>query len=337
MSCKSDVHDHPPTGAAVSSQVHTAQSNFPTETNVLIIGGGPAGLSAAYTCQTLGVPHLLLEAAEELGGQLRWTHSPVIGVIGSTNLAPADVCKQLVSTVIMSGCFFRTRAAVIGLDVGERTAIVSVSEVIHKVRFKSLILATGASERRLGVAGEELPQVFGAHFSTSRSAAQFANRRVVVVGGGDRALEGALHLALAGAEVFVIHRRAQFRARPDFEQRVWFDSRIHVVLSTVVEAMKSDEQSQAVVVTLRDTSNGRIFNEIVDAVVVRIGMAPQNSLIRAFVDLSEDGTVLTDRFLQTSQPGIYAVGDASTPAWGSSVVTAIGHGALAVRHASHSQ
>ncbi|KPV44618.1 NAD(P)/FAD-dependent oxidoreductase [Alicyclobacillus ferrooxydans] len=311
---------------------------------MLIIGGGPAGLSAAYACQTLGMRHLLLEGTAELGGQLSWTHSTIHGFLFSDAQSPAAVRQQFVDAVVDKGCQFETSVKAKQIIVGDNRPITVVVRGEHEQRditCRKLIVAAGAKARRLGVPGEDLPQVYGASFSVTKHSALFQGKVVAVIGGGDRALEGALYAANAGAQVMLIHRGAEFSARQEFRTALLRQPQVKVMLNTSVASISNSSRGmQQVTRNMMGTVKLRLVNhcegqcseEIVDAVVLRIGMAPDTTLLEGVAKMNADHTVVTNRFLQTTHSDIYAIGDIATPTFATSLAVAVSHGALAVRH-----
>ncbi|HEU4963817.1 MAG TPA: FAD-dependent oxidoreductase [Bacilli bacterium] len=319
--------------------------------DVVIVGGGPAGISAAIWCKRLGLSHLLVEAELELGGQLFAIHNPVIDYPGVRAENGREVQALFAEHVCELECDVLRAAEVLKIDVLQKKIVVrhlgsrSIPSPVFAdslgsyypstvdLHYKGLILATGSSERRLNVAGEREMIERGEVYSASRDSDRFAGKRVAVVGGGDRAFEGALLLAERGAEVFLIHRSDRFRAREEFVEPVLAHERIHLLpFATVEEVIGTESVSSIRVKKLQD--GGRVTSLDVTALFVRIGVEPNSHLVRGQVETDADGYLLTNEVGQTRVPGVFAVGDVCTRPLSSSIASAVGQGMMAAKHLS---
>ncbi|MGZ4112346.1 MAG: NAD(P)/FAD-dependent oxidoreductase [Tumebacillaceae bacterium] len=311
--------------------------------DVVIVGGGPAGMSAAIWCKRLGLEHLLVEASGELGGQLFQIHNPVIDYPGLLADNGRAVQKVFAEHVQQLECAHQLEADVQAVDVENMALTLRVAQnaaqgssqgssqgaVMH-VEYRGLIVATGSSERRLHVPGEMEMIERGEVYSASRDRDRFAGRRVAVVGGGDRAVEGALLLAERGANVVLIHRSDRFRARDSYLQPVLAHPQIEVRSFATVVNIIGDEQVRGVIIA----QNGQETQLDVDAIFVRIGVAPNSDLLRGQVRTDEDGYLVTDEVGRTDREGVFAIGDVCTRPLYSSIASAVGQGMTAAKHLS---
>lgn len=318
--------------------------------DVVIIGGGPAGISAAIWCKRLGLSHLLLEATARLGGQLSEIHNPVIDYPGLRAANGQEVLAEFTEHVRELECDVMYGAQVLEVDVQGKRVKVKAEEsrqivtetqadsgskidenAVFELRFRGLILATGSSIRRLSVPGEQEMIERGEVYSASRDSDRFAGKRVAVVGGGDRAFEGALLLAERGAEVVLIHRSDRFRAREEFLAPVLASDKIRLLTFATVEEVLGNGRVTAVRVN-RQGSEPLTLE--VDALFVRIGVEPSSFLLRGQVETDAEGYVRTNEVGQTSAEGVLAVGDVCTRPLYSSIASAVGQGMTAAKHLS---
>lgn len=300
------------------------------ETDIAIIGGGPAGLSAAIWCKRLGLEHLLLEAGTELGGQLFAIHNPVIDYPGLQAANGVEVQAAFARHAEELGCLYRVRAEVVGVDAERLVLTIREDGAEREVRCRGLIAATGSSERRLRVPGEREMIDRGEVYSASRDRGRFAGKKVAVVGGGDRAFEGALLLAERGAHVVLIHRSDRYRAREELREPVLVHPQIEVLPFAAVTEIVGDERVEAVVVDQR----GERRRLEAEALFVRIGVEPNSLLFRGQVGTDEDGYLLTDAVGATDVSGVFAVGDVCTRPLYTSIASAVGQGMTAAKHLS---
>jgi thioredoxin reductase (NADPH) len=302
-------------------------------TDVVIIGGGPAGMTAAIWCKRLGLMHLLLEKGAALGGQLEGIQNPVIDYPGLPAANGQEIRRQFAEHLMELDCEHRLQAKVTAVDVQAQVVTVQAAEEsrVRHLRYRGLILATGARERRLGVPGEQEMIERGEVYSASRDGERFAGRRVAVVGGGDRAFEGALLLAEQGAEVTLVHRSDRFRAREEFREPVLRHPQIRVWTHTTVTEVLGRERVTGV--RVRDVA-GVEREWPVDAVFVRIGVVPNSELLHGQVELDEEGYVRVDRRGMTSRENVFAAGDVCTRPLYSSIAAAVGQGMVAAKHLS---
>ncbi|KEO81658.1 NAD(P)/FAD-dependent oxidoreductase [Tumebacillus flagellatus] len=305
-------------------------------TDVLILGGGPAGLSAAIWCKRLGMEHLLLEQAEELGGQLHVIHNEIFDYPGLWAANGLEVKRVFEENVRRVGCALQTGAKVLAIDVAQGVLWWQLPEQrgtrdVSELRFQSLILATGSADRRLGVPGEAEMIERGEVYSASRDRGFFSGKKVAVAGGGDRALEGALLLADSGAHVTLIHRSERFRARREFRSRVMGHPGIELLTYAQVTGVLGTERVTGVEVMLSGGERRRLAAE---ALFVRVGVEPNSHLVRGQVETDEDGFVKVDEVGQTSAETVFAVGDVCTRPVYSSIAKAVGHGMTAAKHLS---
>lgn len=296
--------------------------------DVVIIGAGPAGISAALWCHRLNLDYRLFEQHARIGGQLYEIRNRVVdypGILVNNGAELARVFERHLEAMNVS---LSTDAAVSSVSLVDRVLTLQTG---NRVTFRRLILATGAHPRRLGVAGEDNLYSQGRIPSTSDDGNRFKGQPVVVVGGGDRAIEGAINLANIGAHVTLIHRSRTFRARTDFQHTLLQHPRIQVMLDTTVTAIHGDNAPHRV-----DTrnANGTVTAVRATAVFVRIGVSPRNELVRAQVDTSEEGFIRVNAQQSTSERDVYAIGDVCTPPYFSSVSTATGQAVVAVKHIS---
>jgi thioredoxin reductase (NADPH) len=295
------------------------------ERDVLIIGGGPAGLSASLWCADLGLSATLFDACEELGGQLLKIHNPVTNYLGLA----ASNGREIRESFLRSFGPERNEHVVFCEVASVSTSDLAI-DLADGRRFggRALIIASGVRRRELGVPGEREFAGKGIIASGSRERTAAAGERVAVVGGGDAALENALILAEYAASVVLIHRRAEFAARDEFVRRAESHPKIHFRSGSAVSAFRGGERLEQIDLT---HSNGQGPEFIsVDLAVVRVGVEPNSDLVRGKVAVDESGYIVVDRECRTSLPGVYAIGDVSNPA-APTIAGAAGEGATAAK------
>ena len=293
--------------------------------DVVIVGGGPAGMSAAAWCAELGLHAVLVERERDIGGQLSKIYNPIENYLGCR----AENGQEMLAHFRRS--FERFDLArvlcreVVAIDPDSRSVQLDDSGVI---RYRCLIIATGVRRRSLGLPGELEFHGKGILESGARDRALVAGKRVVIVGGGDAAAENALILADFAETVTVVHRRGRMTARREFLLEIEKRDNVELMLDTVVSAIRGD--SKLTGVDVRDNSHGNARTLQVDTMLIRIGVEPNSEIVDGIVDLDADGYVVVNASGETSVDGVFAIGDVANPI-SPALQTAAGTGATAVR------
>ena len=291
--------------------------------DVVIIGSGPAGLSAAIYGQRARLHTLVIEKQPMSGGQILNTYEvdnyPGLPGIGGFEM----------------GMKFREHADKLGAEF--QTAEVRrlfTEDGIHKIETpegviegKTVILATGASHRRLHVPGEEELTGMGVSYCATCDGAFFKNRTVAVVGGGDVALEDALFLARGCKKVYLIHRRDEFRGAKILQQRVRETANIEILYDTVVEEICGKDMVERIRIAQKKEEARRELP--VDGVFLAVGILPNSEYAKGFVEMDEGGYVKAGEDCVTNVPGVFAAGDIRTKKL-RQVITAAADGANAI-------
>jgi len=296
--------------------------------DVVIIGGGPAGISAAIWCERLGTDYLLLEKEAELGGQLPHIHNKIIDYPGLHAKNGKEIQAIFETHFTELGCSRRLQAEVLTVNTNTKTVTIRPLGEIH---FSYLIIATGAAQRFLGVPGEKEMILRGETYSATADSHLFEGKRVAVVGGGDRAFEGAILLAEAGVKVFLIHRSQNFKAQKQYVDLVFSNKNIKIHTDLKLIRINGEEGVTSVELLNRDNE---VLHLPVDAVLIRIGTKPNNEIVQDIVAFSEEGFIRTDSLGKTSNPFIYAIGDICTKPLFSSIASSVGQGAVVAKHLS---
>ncbi|MGH9754974.1 MAG: NAD(P)/FAD-dependent oxidoreductase [Blastocatellia bacterium] len=295
-----------------------------TNHDVIIIGGGPAGMSALIWCHSLGLRGVLLEQSPELGGQMLEMFHRALDYPGLI----AENGRELRD-------HFAAQLDLLQLDyqIGRKIEEVDLSR--RRVRCggewmqgRGLIIATGARKRRLGVPGEERFEIRGVSFSATRDHSLYAGKKVSVIGGGDSAVQNSLLLARICPLVTLIHRSDRYRARPDWLKEARENPRITIIDNAEVKSIEGGERVEQLII--EDTSTGETKSIETEGVFIRVGVAPNSEMFRGQIETDEAGFIKTDRRQQTSVEMVYAVGDVCRPA-SLSVAAAVGHGAIAAK------
>jgi thioredoxin reductase (NADPH) len=272
--------------------------------DLVIVGGGPGGLSAGIYAMRAALQTVLIEQGLP-GGQINLTES-VENYPGFENISGFDLSQK-----------FLQHAKSYGLEmIQQEVAAVEPGLEFHSVRLANgqlvnthaVILATGGSPRKLNVPGELEYYGKGVSYCATCDGFFFRDKTVVVVGGGDTALEEALYLAKITRQVYLTHRRDAFRASRILQQRVLGEGKIDVLWNTVVSEIKADDQGVHAV-ALKDTQTGASRELATDGVFIFIGFVPNNRLVPAGIRMDHDGYVETDEKCETNLPGIFVIGD----------------------------
>ncbi|MFE0562601.1 NAD(P)/FAD-dependent oxidoreductase [Priestia megaterium] len=299
--------------------------------DVLIIGGGPAGISAAVWCKRLGVECLLLEEQAQLGGQLFTIYNEIIDYPGIQAENGIEMQRKMVQHFIDMDCLYEANTKVISIDERSKTVKVKQQETEKEIGYTYLILATGSSQRKLGVPGEQQMMDRGEVYSASADGKRLKGKRVALVGGGDRAFEGAHLLASQAKEVYLIHRSTHFKAREQYVEKVLSHPGIKVITDTEVTAIHGKHHVTSIDLK---SKNSECENLLVDAVLIRLGIAPNVELIKEKVTTTQSGLIVINEVHQSSNPYIYAIGDACTTPLFSSISSSAGQGAIVAKHVS---
>ncbi|MBW1679229.1 MAG: thioredoxin-disulfide reductase [Deltaproteobacteria bacterium] len=293
------------------------------EHDLIIIGGGPAGLTAGLYGVRAKLKTLLLEKLPLLGGQIvnaeKVENYPGFpdGISGPELIARMETQARKFGLVIKTG-------DVSGLRVEGDIKRVILEEGDYFSRV--IIVATGASPNRLGVEGEERLIGRGISFCGTCDGFFFKDMDVIVVGGGDTAMEEALFLTRFVRKVTVVHRRDALRATKILQERAFKNDKIEFIWDTVIEKIEGEKAVERVI--LKNVKTGEILAQKTAGVLIFVGTKPNTRFLQGTVDLDEQGFILTDNDLKSSNPGIFASGDARKKLL-RQVSTAVGEGATA--------
>lgn len=296
--------------------------------DVIIIGGGPAGISAAIWLRRLGVDHLLIEKNSKLGGQLHDIHNEIIDYPGVFLKKGIEMQIMFAEQFYKLGCESLLNTEVLSISLSERKIVLKQAEETVEYEYRYLIMAAGAKQKRLGIPGEREMILRGEVYSASADRDRFKGKTVAVVGGGDRAVEGALLLADAGAAVYLIHRSQHFKARNQYLEAVVGNKNVNMLTDTEVVQIHGEKSVSSIDLRGKD---GNVSNLGVDAVFIRIGTEPNIELVKDTLLLSEDGFIETNSFGKTSTANIYAIGDICTNPMLSSISASAGQGAIVAK------
>ena len=290
-----------------------------TETDLVVLGAGPAGLSAAIYAERSGLATVVLDKGI-VGGQV--TVTPVVeNYPGFTDIAGIKLVEVL-SSHARQYATIRENESVDDIKLGRRIEVHTPRNVFLA---RAVIFATGAQWRKLDVPGEDRFYGKGVSYCASCDGFVYRGRKVAVVGGGNTALTDALHLRNLGVEVTVIHRRDTFRAEKALQDSLTREG-IPVIWNAVVEEVMGDTEVRGV--RLRDTKTGETRDVPFDGVFVAIGHVPNSEQAADLgVDLEPDGSIKVDRHMRTNIPRVYAAGDVIGGV--RQIVTAVGSGATA--------
>lgn len=291
--------------------------------DVVIIGSGPAGLSAAiYGCRA-GLDMVVLEKSPMSGGQILNTYE-VDNYPGLPGIAGFDLGVQFREHAEKMGAKFVEAEALQIKDMGDHKEIVTEKETFVT---KNVILATGAHHALLGVEGEERLNGRGVSYCATCDGAFFRNKTVAVVGGGDVAVEDAIYLARTSAKVYLIHRRNELRAAKILQNELMALPNVEILWDTQVKEINGEEVVESITVTQKDSMEEKTIE--INGVFVAVGIHPDTELLQGIVAMDESGYVIADESCKTNVTGILVAGDARKKGL-RQVITAAADGANAI-------
>lgn len=291
--------------------------------DVVIIGAGPAGLSAALWCDELGLDTLVLEQREGPGGQLHSIHGPVENYPGVRASNGREFFKRFAAGIEDADFDLWTGVQIESVDLNAKRIALKSGEELQSI---AIIIATGVRRRRLGIPGEQEFVGRGIIESPSRDRRQFAGKDVCVIGGGDAAVENALLLADLCPTVTLVHRRKTLRARANFVAQLQGMHCITVFPEAEVTGILGKEEVEAV--EIRRKGAIKPFQMAVQGVAIRIGVEPNTALLREQLQLDDLGYVTVSSRHETSIANVFAIGDVSNPL-APTISSAVGSGATA--------
>jgi thioredoxin reductase (NADPH) len=289
------------------------------EVDLIIVGAGPAGLTAAIYAKRSGLSAVVLEKAS-VGGQVAIT--PTVENWPGFKSIPGARLMEMIGAQARDYVSIKENEPVREIKVGRR-----VEAITPKGRYtaRGIILAMGAEHRKLGAPGEERLAGRGVSHCATCDGYFYKDRDVVVVGGGNGALTDALYLHSLGARVAIVHRKGEFRAERHLIDS-WVGTKRPVIWDTTVEEIAGDDAVKAV--RLKNLKTGAGHTLPIDGVFVSVGLVPSSELARDIgLQLDETGFIKVDRSMRTNIPRVYAAGDVTGGV--RQIVTAVGAGATA--------
>lgn len=290
--------------------------------DLIIIGSGPAGLSAAVYGKRAGLKLLVLEKNPMSGGQVLNTYE-VDNYLGMPGMNGFDMGMQFRQHADSLGVEFREAEVSAIEDKGDKKVVHTDREALET---KAVILATGAVHAHLGVPGEEELSGMGVSYCATCDGAFFKGRTVAVVGGGDVALEDAIYLARACEKVYLIHRRDELRGAALLQEELKALPNVEILYSHVVEEILGEDAVEGI--RIRDLKTGESSQLSVAGVFIAVGIRPGTELVRELTACDEGGYVLAGEDCATQMPGLFVAGDVRRKPI-RQIVTAVSDGANA--------
>lgn len=273
--------------------------------DVIIVGSGPAGYTAAIYSARAELTPLVFEGSQFGGALMTTTDVENFPGFAEGMMGP-DLMLQMREQAERFGADLRMED-VTSMELSGDVKIVRVGEEEHRAR--AVILATGAAARYLGVPGEQEFLGRGVSSCATCDGFFFKDKPIVVVGGGDSAMEEATFLTKFGSSVTIVHRREEFRASRIMLDRAKANEKISFVLNATVDEVLSGSTGSVEKLRLRDTVTGETSELEASAMFVAIGHDPRSELVRDQLEVDDEGYILTGQTTATSVPGVFACGD----------------------------
>ncbi len=297
------------------------------EKNVLIIGGGPAGLTAGMYSARARIKTAVIEKLYA-GGNMLITEKIENYPGFEESISGTELSERMKKQYLSwGGELLEGEAAEVSFE--GRNKIVKLSDG-REMNAGALIIASGSSRQKLGVEGEDRFLGRGVSYCAICDGAFFRNKKIAVVGGGNSALEEAIYLTRYASVCYLVHRRNEFRASKHFQEEILKYPSIKPVLSAVVEKIKGGESVRSII--LKRLDKNITENLDVDGIFISVGQKPNVDFIKGKIEQNPSGYIMTDYKMQTSEKGVFACGDVVRKSL-YQVVTACGEGATAATSA----
>ncbi len=296
--------------------------------DVIVIGGGPAGLTAGLYTSRAGLRTLLVEQLMP-GGQAATTDMVENYPGFPEGIAGPELMQRFEQQAVRFGLEIRM-AQVQAISVRGRDRVVSLGD--EELVAGALIIASGSSPRKLGVPGEEAFRGRGVSYCATCDGPLYRDAVLAMVGGGDSAVKEGIFLTKFARKVFLIHRRDELRASGVTRDRALSNEKIEFVWDSVVEEIVGEQTVSGV--RVRNVKTREQSTLPVDGVFIFVGTEPNTGFVKGILKLDEKGTLVTNRDTQTLVPGIFAAGDVQE-AFAQQIAVAVGHGAQAAMMAEH--
>ena len=291
--------------------------------DLIILGAGPAGLTAAIYAKRAGIDSLVIDETGMGGGQIVNTYE-VDNYPGLLHINGFEMGMKFKEHATELGAEFADEAVT---KVSKDGDIIIVETASNTYNTKALIIATGATHKELGVKGEEDLRGMGVSYCATCDGAFFRNRVTAVVGGGDVALEDALFLSRICSKVYLIHRRDEFRGAKILSDKVKETENIEILYDSRIKEINGEEQVESIAV--ENVKTNAVVNKEVNGVFIAVGMKPMTELFKDVVELDEAGYIKAGEDGITATEGIFVAGDCRTKKL-RQVITAASDGANAV-------
>lgn len=291
--------------------------------DLIIIGSGPAGLGAAIYGKRAGLDTMVLERQPMSGGQVLNTYE-VDNYLGLPGINGFDMGMQFREHADRLGAEFQEADVIAVRDQGD---IKIVKTAKGDLEARAVIVASGATHRRLGVPGEERLAGRGISYCATCDGAFFKKKTTAVVGGGDVAVEDAVFLARFCEKVYLVHRRDELRAAKILQDQLFSLPNVEVIWDSVVEQIQGDEAVSGMI--LKNNRTKETVEKAVDGVFIAVGITPNSRAFEHPLEMDQNGYIKAGEDCRTSVPGIFAAGDVRTKKL-RQIVTAVADGANAV-------
>lgn len=296
--------------------------------DLVILGGGPAGLTAGLYAARSRLDVVLLES-KVCGGQLT-TYENVENYPGfPEGIKATELVQRMTDQAISFGLNIIKDAAVT-VDIHPDKAEIKIGSNENDIHCKAVIIATGVHARKISVEGEERLTGKGVSYCATCDGAFFEDCIISVVGGGDQAVEEAIYLTNFGRQVNIIHRRNELRATKVIQERAFNNPKIKFIWDSIVTGIHGDELVDQV--TLKNLKTGDIWRMDTDSVFIFVGTLPSSDLLNNVVSMDSEGFIIVNKEMETNLPGVYACGDVIGKRL-RQISTAVGEGATAAFNA----
>ncbi|EUJ40440.1 thioredoxin reductase [Listeria weihenstephanensis FSL R9-0317] len=294
--------------------------------DVIIIGAGPAGMTAALYTSRADLDTLMIERGVP-GGQMVNT-ADIENYPGFESILGPDLSEKMFAGAKQFGAQY-AYGDIKSIENGEEYKTVVAGSKTFKAR--SIIIATGAEHRKLGAAGEDQYSGRGVSYCAVCDGAFFKNRELIVVGGGDSAVEEGTYLTRYASKVTIVHRRDKLRAQQILQDRAFKDEKVEFVWNATVEEIVGDD-NKVTGARLISTVDGSETLIDADGAFIYVGLVPLTKAFKGLGILDDEGYVITNEEMETNIPGIFAAGDVRVKSL-RQVVTATGDGSIAGQNA----